>query len=215
MENIGATIIEERFNVLTSESPEMDFAEKWNTIKNQLRGELTNEMDFEQSWKSASGKAFEKIAITEALTVLSDDTFTNRNIIAKQWKDLTSEEKQDMKVPFRKKCSGERIYLSNEPDIVIFRDNRSVAILSCKSSLRDRVSIDLYWSDVNRRENRKFLVVSAEPKSKLGTHDDPKKPREIAECLYERLYIVNGDTDYCDVVRPFSDLGDDLRSWFV
>ena len=204
------------FEEITKANSSMSFPDRWHKTKEIARTKLSNEKkDFEQSWKSASGKAFEKIAISQVLKVLTKEIFIDSNVIAKRWFELTPDEKEDLEVQLRRKCGGDRVNISNEPDIVIFKSNKAKAILSCKSSLRDRVNIDLFWAEINSREGRKFLVVSASSTQELGTHKKPKKPRKIAECLYERLYIVNGDTDYCEIVRPFKDLESDLTKWFL
>ncbi len=216
MNRLSAKLIIEIFKVVSKSNDSLSFSEKWKITKKKAKAHIRgSDVDFGQSWKSASGKAFEKLAIKEVLDILDSKDFTDENIVAKTWHELTRSEKDELQVPLRRKCDNKRIYISNEPDIVIFKNNTAVAILSCKSSLRDRVSIDLYWHEVNQRENRKFLVVSAEPREKLGTHKRPLKPRRIAECVYERLYIVDGDTDYCKVVRPLKDIKGDLKKWFI
>lgn len=203
------------FKQISLENAEMGFPEKWHKAKDVVRSKTVATTDFEQSWKSSSGKAFEKIAIEQVLEILKKDSFINAAVRAKRWAELTGDEHRALEVPLTRKCSGDRIDISNEPDIVIYKGNRAMAILSCKSSLRDRVSIDLFWARVNADAGRKFLLVSAAPMEELGTHEKPKKPRKIAECVYERLYIVNGNTDYCDVVRPFRDIESDLMRWFI
>ncbi|KKR47095.1 MAG: hypothetical protein UT82_C0003G0009 [Parcubacteria group bacterium GW2011_GWB1_40_14] len=210
MDKINAIEIVKVFRSIEAANSSLDFAKKWHMVKDHFRNQLINSStDFEQSWKSASGKAFEKLTIDQVLVILDKEEFKAQNIVAKRWSELTASEKDVMQVQKFRKCSNDYVSISNEPDITIFEGSVPKIILSCKSSLRDRVSIDLFWSQIYHERNLKFIVVSAE--SKLGTHAEPNTHRKTAECVYEKLYIVNGNTDYCDVIRPFTDIESDLR----
>ncbi|HEY4504242.1 MAG TPA: BsaWI family type II restriction enzyme [Candidatus Paceibacterota bacterium] len=203
--------IQDQYYNYKKEHSDSSFIEAWHAAKRHFRGEWTvGDGDFEQSWKSASGGAFEEIVISRVLILLKTDF---PNVVAKRQAAMTTEEKAELHAKKWRKCANAYAEITNRPDIVIFKDGRPKVILSCKSSLRDRVSIDLFWAGVYQEKNIKFVVVSAE--SNLATHDKPNTHRTIAECVYERLYIVNGDTDYCDVIRPFSEmeLKSDLAKW--
>ena len=213
---LTAVAIEEAFNLLAKNKPGISFQKKWKLVKDEVNKKFSaNSRDWEQSWKSASGKAFEAITVTQALLILKKKKFSDAQITAKRWFELSKNEKEDLQIPLKRKCAGNRVFASNEPDIVIFKRGVSVAILSCKSSLRDRVSIDLSWARMNQDENRRFLVVTGAPASELGTHAKPKKPRELAECIYERLYVLDTDVDHCDVVQPLSKLEKDIERWYL
>ncbi|OGN03283.1 MAG: hypothetical protein A2655_00435 [Candidatus Yanofskybacteria bacterium RIFCSPHIGHO2_01_FULL_43_42] len=214
MGKITAQEIVDSFIAVKRTNPDFDFAKRWHAVKTELKNKQSdNSTDFEQSWKSASGKAFEKLTIDQVLAILAKPEFKDQGIVAKRWSDLTPAEKKTMEAQAFRKCSNKYVPISNEPDITIFKGAAPKVILSCKSSLRDRVSIDLYWAGVYQQKNLKFIVVSAE--SKLGTHEKPNTHRKIAECVYEKLYIVNGNTDYCDIIRPFTDIETDLKNWFL
>ncbi len=213
---LTAVAIVEAFNLLAKNKPDISFQKKWKLVKDEVNKKFSaNSRDWEQSWKSASGKAFEAITVTEALLILKKKKFSKVQITAKRWFELSKTEKEDLQIPLKRKCGGDRVLASNEPDIVVFKGGVAVAILSCKSSLRDRVSIDLSWARMNQDENRRFLVVTGASASELGTHAEPKKPRELAECIYERLYVLDTDVDYCDVVQPLSKLEKDIERWYL
>jgi hypothetical protein len=196
-----------------------DFARLWRETVAHFRQEFTG-LNFEQKWKSVGGKAFEHIVIGEAERILAKPDIAAMGLFSRRWAQLERQQKEEFAVPMFRKCANKEHRESNEPDIVIYQksdggDVVAKAILSCKVSLKDRVSIDLYWSDVYAKRNIKFLVVTANPRDELGSHDKPKKPRAIAECIYERLYVVDGDvTDYCSTVVRFSQLENDLTRWF-
>lgn len=208
---ISGQQIEDQYRLYKETHPESSFMEAWRDAKRHFRGTWTaNDGDFEQSWKSASGGAFEKIVIDRVLNLLTSEF---PEVVVKRFGEMSPQEKEDLQAKKWRKCANSYTEITNRPDIVIFKGSRPKVILSCKSSLRDRVSIDLFWAGVYQEKNIKFVVVSAE--SNLATHDEPNTHRTIAECVYERLYIVNGDTNYCDVIRPFSEeeLRNDLTIW--
>ena len=212
----GANVVVEIYQEIAAGNPSQDFPDLWRQTKDrftEMAKESGKVVDTGQTWKTSSGKAFEKLAIAAVLGVLEGDELKSKNVEGKRWSELSKLQKVGLSHEMIRRCSDERILLSNEPDIVIHKGARPMVILSCKSSLRDRVSMDLFWAGKYREGGKRFVVVSAETSQSIGTHARPKKPRRIAECLYDRLYIVNGQTDYCEVVRPFSDLERDLIGW--
>ena len=212
----GVNKVIQLYNGILEESQGIPFPNAWEITKDAFTEAVEKSgenKDAGQTWKTSSGKAFEKIAIEAVLRILNKETFKGKNVEGKRWNELTLSQKDDLSQTMIRRCSGEKTPLSNEPDITILKNGRPEIILSCKSSLRDRVSIDLYWATEYAKGGKKFIVVSAETSETLGTHEKPKKSRLIAECLYERLYIVNGQTNYCKIVRPFSDLEKDLTTW--
>ena len=167
----------------------------------------------DQCWKTVSGKAFEKITADFVSKIVHHRWFTNREITSSSWYRLTSDQRKLLSYQLERRCVGQRFDVSSEPDIVIFKQNRPKVIVSCKSSLRDRVNMDLFWAQLYREKGYIFTLVCAETTKSIGTCENPKKPRKLAEAIYDRLYIVNGDMEYCDVVKPFQDLEKDLMRW--
>lgn len=164
-----------------------------------------------QSWKTASGKAFELLAIRKVLDITSNKEFIQNNISVESWASLNLNQKRMLEYELIRKCCGERVSRSSEPDIIIFKKNTPKFLVSCKSSLRDRVNMDLFWALEYKKRGLIFTLVCAETSETIGTCKNPKKPRILAESLYDKLYIINGDIDYCEIVRPFSDLKKDLK----
>lgn len=58
-------------------------------------------------------------------------------------------------------------------------------------------------------------MVTGAGAKELGTHEKPKKPRELAECIYERLYVLDSDVEICDVVQPLASLEEDIQRWYL
>ena len=195
--------------------PSASFPDIWIKVKEKFMrvAKKRNISDPGQSWKTASGKAFEQITIIHISRIVSKKIFKEKNISAESWYKLSPEQKTRLSYELVRKCTDDRINVSNEPDIVIFKENRPKVLVSCKSSLRDRVNMDLFWALEYKRRGYVFTLVCAETSKEIGTCKEPKKPRALAESIYDRLYIVNGDVEYCEVVRPFSDIGEDLKKW--
>lgn len=203
------------FHSIKEENPEASFPDVWRDIRVRFL-ELAGERGVgspDQSWKSTSGKAFEKITIEIILEMVEQEEFIENGITASSFYNLNARKKQRLSHEFWRRCVDKKVYVSSEPDIVIYKNNRPKVLVSCKSSLRDRVHMDLFWSGLYQRQGIKFTEVCAETSAEIGTCRNPRKPRNLAESIYDRLYIVNGDIDFCEVVRPFSDLESDLRRW--
>lgn len=191
------------------------FPDVWREVKKTFLelAQKENVSDPGQCWKTTSGKAFEKITVEFILEIVTRKEFRDQHISASSYYDLDSKEKKRLSYELVRKCTDDRIEISNEPDIVIFKNDRPRVLVSCKSSLRDRVSMDLFWALEYSRRNYKYTLVCAETSQAIGSCKKPKKPRKLAEAIYDRLYIVNGDMEYCDIVRPFHDIEKDLKHW--
>ncbi|MFC2161626.1 BsaWI family type II restriction enzyme [Acidobacteriota bacterium] len=205
------------YDSLRAQDPSSSFPDIWKVVRTRFLSIARDKKvgDVEQSWKSTSGKAFEKITIQIILSIVGQIDFAGEGIEAFSFYDLNPDRKKRLSNQFRRKCTDEIVEISSEPDIVIYKNERPKVLVSCKSSLRDRINMDLFWSEMYRQQGLIFTVVSGETSKEIGSCENPKKPRQLAESIYDRLYIVNGDIDYCEVIRPFSDLEIDLRRWLL
>src|SRR3989344_3959368 len=87
---LTAVAIEEAFNLLAKNKPGISFQKKWKLVKDEVNKKFSaNSRDWEQSWKSASGKAFEAITVTQALLILKKKKFSDAQITAKRWFELS------------------------------------------------------------------------------------------------------------------------------
>ena len=142
--------------------------------------------DFEQSWKPVKGKGLEKI--TEHL--LGEDLkrigLQIRHISDKEIKKLT-------KINFSP-------YGEHNPDVdlAVYEKSRQsvIAILSIKTSLRERSTQTAYWCyKIRNNEQTKhikmFFVTLDSDDDLRNNNKSPKKQRAIIEKDIDSIYIVN------------------------
>jgi len=216
MRDFTAKDVLEIYTKARKKYPSRDLPHIWKIVKEEFEEYASSRTtgDIGQAWRNTSGKAFEVIIGRIVKNVLTKDKFTSRNVSVKFFKELIASEIKDVSCQLNRRCSGESVSTSYEPDIVVFKNGAPKLIISCKTSLRVRVSMDLFWSEKYRVRGCKFILVSAETVRKLGTCQEPKKVRALAEAIYDRLYIV-GDMKYCSVVRPFRDIEGDMERWLL
>lgn len=180
-----------------------------------------------QSWKSASGKAFERIVIAELSRYVGEmpsplrvfawseiDENIQQGVLAERvWKpgDL----KQPVVVP-----SMVDVVVGcgkNEEEL-----DRIVAVYSCKTSLAERYQQDLFWAQRFRERRIRFCLVTLDEAcvryATTGTGLDAGKTGKslrLAVALYDRIYLFTPDPIRNDpqVFRRIEDLVEDLRRW--
>lgn len=95
---------------------------------------------------------------------------------------------------------------------------RVFAIVSCKTSLRERYLQSLFWavaSLLSLHVRTAFVTLDRgrQGRSELGTCEEPSKQRKLCEAYFDRVYSFRRDTALCEMVRPAEDLVMDLRLW--
>lgn len=117
--------------------------------------------------------------------------------------------------------------------LVAYINSFPIAIISCKLSLHGRFTETLFYSLLFRTIS-KIKVVLATPDagrgqkgkwtSEWGTYDNPTKDRLLAESYLDGVYVENVPefikdmkpnerTSLGGIVKPLSDLPNDLISW--
>ena len=124
-------------------------------------------------------------------------------------------------------------YILPDSDIVIYNPKTAEvkAIISCKSSVRERFAQSLYWkiklSTNERTKNIKMYFVTVDKeyndkktgykKSSLDIREnkEPTKPRILLEYEMDGVYVTRDMVDESDKVKMFDKLIDDLKTLFV
>ena len=172
--------------------------------------------DIGQSWRSFKGKNFQKLIqdiITESieklgLKVVNDDTLESSQL--PQELDIV---KQNMEINYGE--FGKRL---PDADIVVYNpeDSRVVAIISSKTSLRERIAQTGYWKfKLLENENTKHIKVYliTPDRDKDFTKVDPaNKPRVIAEVELDGTYVLTTEElEESDKVKLFEHFIEDLK----
>lgn len=98
-----------------------------------------------------------------------------------------------------------------DTDIVIYNKElkKPVIIISCKHSVRERITESLYYKNLYDElygSNIKLFFVTADPDTEFGTDTKPTKPRIPAMKEGAFVFSQNPKTSFSGVVKPFDSL---------
>jgi len=225
------------------EKGEISFTEGWSKIRT-LKDDYVDNLDrhdssikdSEQSWHSFIGNKFEKLVRTTILAYLKelkqkDETFKGLTILT------TSElQKKRYEIIFRKLAVryGEYLLLPDiDLSIVDFNDKNPwesivIAIISCKTSLRERIAQACYWklklmsSDATRHikiflatvDNDKDFTIDLTKKRRIH---GKSRNRIIAEYELDGIYILRDDFSHeweSSNIKKYERIFEDLTELF-
>jgi hypothetical protein len=196
--------------------------EAWAQLKEEYVAQCDPQRDAEQSWKSASGKAFEDIVLLEFTAQLRDP----QSLKVVQWKKLP----KSLKEPLSERLwvRGEILPITAESnvDFVAYElgdgdtPKRIIAVYSCKVSLRERFQQDLFWAERLRGRGIRFCFVTLDNDGVLmraaTTGDLSSKQARMSTALYDRIYLFSDEVAiqyYTRVFRSVDRLVEDLKRW--
>jgi len=98
-----------------------------------------------------------------------------------------------------------------DTDIVIYdtKLKKPVIIISCKHSVRERITESLYYKklyDEIYGSKIKLFFVTADPDTEFGTEKKPTKPRILATREDAFVFSTNQETSFGGVVKPIDTL---------
>jgi type II restriction enzyme len=171
---------------------------------------------FEQSWHSVKGACLEKLI----LLVLGDlSTESNiyfvgdKKLKSKKLKPPLSLLREALLVDYGDKL-GEHL---PDADLIAYVDNppRILAILSIKSSLRERIAQVAYWKLKTQNRQIPYFFITTDSDGDF-TKKEITKSRAIAETDTSRVYLltledINSEDDKNSHVKSFHHLIDDLK----
>jgi len=196
--------------------------EAWVRLKEEYIAQCDPQRDAEQSWKSASGRAFEDIVLQEFTAQLVD----SQSLKVVQWKNLP----KSLKNPLSERLwvRGEILPVTAESnvDFVAYEvgvddaPNRIIAVYSCKVSLRERFQQDLFWAERLRGRGIRFCFITIDNDGVLTkaviTGDLSSKQAGMSVAVYDRIYLFCEESEihhYTRVFRSVNRLGEDLKKW--
>ncbi|MEM3525794.1 MAG: BsaWI family type II restriction enzyme [Candidatus Jordarchaeaceae archaeon] len=116
-------------------------------------------------------------------------------------------------------------------DLIAVKGDIPIAVISCKTSLHGRFTETLFWSLLFRLLTKvKVVLVTSDTgsgekgalRTEWGTPENPNQNRLLAEAFLDRVYVENV-SEFCPelieptvfggVVRPLSELPEDLKRW--
>jgi hypothetical protein len=178
--------------------------------------------DAEQSWKSASGKAFEDIVLQEFATQCEG----LKGLWIAQWRATPASLKEPL---------SERLWVRGEIQSVTAESNvdfvaceldtsntpkRIIAVYSCKVSLRERFQQDLFWAERLRGRGIRFCFITLDNDGVLteaaAEGKLTSKQARMSVAMYDRIYLFCNESEiqhYTRIFRTVDRLGEDLKRW--
>lgn len=155
-------------------------------------------------------------------TFLTDDT-NQRNMLSElENKRIIGNIKTVMKIRGQEKKA---IWGDNDIIVLLEHENKKqqFCIISCKTSLRERVYQSVFWSLHSRLQGvGKHVFVTADKgasgKSEIGIRledNSAKKSRDVLESTMDRVYVLRNaeEVNRSQVIKDFDQLQKDLILW--
>ncbi|WP_405414500.1 BsaWI family type II restriction enzyme [Maribacter sp. Asnod1-A12] len=155
-------------------------------------------------------------------TYLSDDGHTQNVLSAEDNSRII----ENLKVVMKLRGQPQKAIWGDNDIIVTLTHNSIVqqfCIISCKTSLRERVYQSIFWSMHSRMEGvGKHVFVTtdkgASGNSEIGNrgaNNNAKKSRDVLESTMDRVYVLRNSSEVnrSQVIKDFSFLQQDLINW--
>lgn len=145
--------------------------------------------------------------------------------------DLFSEEENkrlisNLKVVMKMRGFPRKEIWGDNDIIVTMKKNNSLqqfCVISCKTSLRERVYQSIFWAMHSRLEGiGKHVFVTADKgasgNSEIGNREEDnkaKKSRDVLESAMDRVYVLRNEAEVnrSQVIKDFNYLEEDLNNW--
>jgi hypothetical protein len=179
------------------------------------RGSAAAKNSADQSWRSASGNFYQRYIQKR----INEET-SSHGLLALTETELHALPQliEFLKLPAKRRCLQSSISVWPDNDIILVTlttssEWRAVGIISCKTSLRERVFESAFWTLATRDTGLRSGFVTADLDDELAECGGSGKNRQIVETYFDRAYSTNPATRFCPQVRPFSEACSDLLRW--
>jgi len=197
----------------------------WAQLKSEYIAQFrqrTPSGDAEQSWKSASGKAFEDIVWQE----FTSQCQGLKDLQVAQWHAIPASLKEPLSERLWVRGEIQAVTAESNVDFVAYETDASnnprriIAVYSCKVSLRERFQQDLFWAERLRGRGIRFCFITldndgvltkAAARGKLTS-----KQASMSVAVYDRIYLFCKEPEiqhYTRIFRTVDRLGEDLKRW--
>ena len=150
--------------------------------------------DAEQSWRNFKGNCFEKLLqhiITQSVEPLALKVVNDNELKKKKLSDQLDAVKRNVVINF-----GEYGMHLPDADIVVYNpvNHRIIAVISCKTSLRERVAQTGYWKfkfcQNGNTKHIKVYLITPDTDNTLTEIEPFKKGRAIVEIDLDGAYVL-------------------------
>jgi hypothetical protein len=178
--------------------------------------------DAEQSWKSASGKAFEEIVWQE----FSAQCQGLKDLQVARWHEIPASLKEPLSERLWVRGEIQAVTAESNVDFVAYETDASniprriIAVYSCKVSLRERFQQDLFWAERLRGRGIRFCFITLDNDGVLteaaAEGKLTSKQASMSVAMYDRIYLFCEESKiqhYTRIFRTVDRLGEDLKRW--
>jgi len=177
----------------------------------------------EQSWKSASGAAFEHIAQKYVQQLVDANQQLKGQVTIKRWGELENWLKEGILAErvWQKGELRQPVIAPSQVDMVALQVDgedirRVITAYSCKSAA-ERYQQDLFWAERLRGRGIRFCFITLdEVFLRYALHDgEASKSVRLAMALYDRVYLFTMEELHhgTSVFQPINNIADDLAKW--
>ena len=213
----------ERFRQLLKEGklPKQAWAQLKREYTKQFR-KRKQSGDAPQSWKSASGKAFEDIVWQE----FTSQCQGLQDLRVARWHEIPDSLKEPLSERLWVRGEIQAVTTESNVDFVAYETDASnnpkriIAVYSCKVSLRERFQQDLFWAERLRGRGIRFCFITLDIDGVLteaaATGDLTSKQARMSVAVYDRIYLFCNESEiqhYTRIFRTVDRLGEDLKRW--
>jgi type II restriction enzyme len=119
-------------------------------IRKKVQSESGYKRNYDQAWKSCKGKLYEYVVYEYIKEILKKKNISY--ISVKMEEELGESEKESVQI-------HNWDTIMPDTDLVLEKDSRILAILSCKTSLRERLTETAFWSYMLRTSSGKRVEI--------------------------------------------------------
>ena len=193
----------------------------WEQLKREYTAQFSSG-DAAQSWKSASGNAFEEIVWQE----FSAQCQGLKNLQIAKWHAIPDSLKEPLSERLWVRGEIQSVTAESNVDFVAYESDpndaprRIIAVYSCKVSLRERFQQDLFWAERLRGRGIRFCFITLDNDGVLteaaAEGKLTSKQASMSVAMYDRIYLFCEESKiqhYTRIFRTVDRLGEDLKRW--
>lgn len=175
-----------------------------------------NGKGLQQSWNKVKGDYFQNLLqyiITESFETLGLKVVNDKELDKKTLSDQLDAVKRNVVINY-----GNNGMHLPDADIVVYnpKNYRVVAIISCKTSLRERVAQTCYWKfkfcQNGNTKHIKVYLITLDADGTLTKIEPHKKGRAIAETDLDGAYVLtNENLEESDNIKLFGHFIEDFK----
>lgn len=177
-----------------------------------------------QSWNSAKGQIFERFAHHAILSMIQDSSAKNLELT---FGNKTEEENDDISKIAEQKTArnsikidfGDQGQWSPDADLIVYSnydDIRVEAIISCKTSLRERIAQTAFWryklASLENTSHIKNILITLDSDS-VFFGNRLNKSRAIALSELDAVFVLKPGFDEHPKLKSFNQFTEELKKW--